>query len=108
MRGVAASETRAAQTGATEWPAGLCRAGVGRPARGRGSGPRRVSNRRRTRTPLEGATAGGESPVGKRVSARGRCVSTAEHVQFRGKLGRPRPKAKYPAGPIAQSTARER
>jgi hypothetical protein len=51
MRGVAASETRAAQTGATEWPAGLCRAGVGRPARGRGSGPRRVSNRRRTRTP---------------------------------------------------------
>jgi len=31
MRGVVASETRAAQTGRAEWPAGLCAVGVVRP-----------------------------------------------------------------------------
>ena len=41
MRGVVASETRAAQTGVAEWPAGLCGAGVGRPIWGRGSSPGR-------------------------------------------------------------------
>ena len=40
MRGVVASETRAAQTMPAEWPAGLCGHGVGRLARGRGSEPR--------------------------------------------------------------------
>jgi hypothetical protein len=64
MLGVAASETSAAQTDDAQWPAGLCVVGVGRPAWGRGSSPGRVTNRSATRTPLEGATAGGESPVG--------------------------------------------
>ena len=105
--GVAASETARAQTGTAQWPAGLCGAGVGRPAWGRGSSPGRVTNHQATRTPLEGATAGGESPVGESVVARRRSVSTAALVQCRGKLGRPRPKAKYLAGPIADSTARE-
>jgi hypothetical protein len=107
MLGVAASETSAAQTDDAQWPAGLCVVGVGRPAWGRGSSPGRVTNRSATRTPLEGATAGGESPVGESVVARRRFGSTAALVQCRGKLGRPRPKAKYLAGPIAHSTARE-
>jgi len=106
--GVAASETARAQTDTAEWPAGLCGAGVVRPAWGRGSRPRRVRNRIPSRTPLEGATGAGESPVGERGPARRRCVSTAAPVQCGGKLGRPRSKAKHPTGPIAQSTARER
>ena len=107
MLGVAASETSAAQTDDAQWPAGLCVVGVGRPAWGRGSSPGRVTNRSATRTPLEGATRAGESPVGESAATRRRYVSTTEHVKFRGKLGQPRPKAKYPAGPIADSTARE-
>ncbi len=108
MRGVVASETRAAQTGRTQWPAGLCARGVGRPAWGRGSSPGRVSKPTLSRTPLERATAAGESPVGDRGRPRRRCVSTAGHVESRGKRGGPPPKAKYPTGPIAESTARER
>jgi len=70
MRGVVASETRGAQTGRAQWPAGLCAPGVVRPDWGGGGTPRRVSNRHPSRTPLERATAGGESPVGGRVAAR--------------------------------------
>jgi hypothetical protein len=70
MRGVVASETRGAQTGRAQWPAGLCAPGVVRPDWGGGGTPRRVSNQQPSRTPLERATAGGESPVGGRVLAR--------------------------------------
>ena len=71
MRGVVASETRAAQTRHAQWPAGLCVAGVVRPAWGDGGTPDRVTNRPFNRTPLERAAAAGESPVGARGSARG-------------------------------------
>jgi hypothetical protein len=108
MRGVVASETRAAQTGSAEWSADLCGHGVVRLAGGCGGDPHRVTNHDVRRTPLERAAGAGESPVGRNVVARCQCVSTAEHVKFRGKPGRPRSKAKHPAGPIAQSTARER
>ncbi len=72
MRGVVASETRAAQTRGAEWPAGLCAAGVVRPPWGDGGTPDRVTNQSSSRTPLERAAAAGESPVGARGMARGR------------------------------------
>ena len=71
MRGVVASETRAAQTGAAEWSADLCRGGVVRPAWWPGGSHDRVTNHPRNRTPLERAAAAGESPVGVRGMARG-------------------------------------
>ena len=50
---------------------------------------------------LERRARGGESPVaGGSWSSGCRCVSTAGHEQPRGKLGRPRSKAKYTARPI--------
>ena len=71
MRGVVASETRAAQTGVAEWPAGLCGAGVVRPVWGGGGTPDRVTKPPPSRTPLERAAAAGESPVGGRGAASG-------------------------------------
>ena len=71
MRGVVASETRAAQTWHAEWSAGLCVVGVVRPIWGDGGTPDRVTNRPRSRTPLERAAVAGESPVGVRGMARG-------------------------------------
>jgi hypothetical protein len=71
MRGVVASETRAAQTVAASWPAGLCRGGVVRPTWGDGGTPDRVTNPTFNRTPLERAAAAGESPVGGRGRTRG-------------------------------------
>ena len=62
---------------------------------------RRVRNQHRSRTLLEGATGVGESPVGDGVLALGACVSTAGHVESRGKLGGPPSKAKYLRRPIA-------
>ena len=108
MRGVAASGTRGAQTAGAERPVGLCASGVGRPPWPPGGRGDRVTNPRPSRAPLERAAGAGDSPVGERAGARGWRVSTAGHVQSGGKRGRPRPKAKHPAGPIAQSTARER
>ena len=108
MRGVAASETRAAQTAPAEWSVDLCGRGVVRPVWGPDGSPRRVTNPRPSRAPLERAAGAGDSPVGERLGARDWCVSTAGHVQSGGKRGRPRSKAKYPHRPIAQSTARER
>ncbi len=70
MRGVVASETRAAQTRGAEWPVGLCVAGVARPGCGGGGTPRRVNNPAPSRTPLERATGAGESPVGARGRTR--------------------------------------
>ena len=60
-----------------------------------------MSNHDPSRTLLEGATGGGESPVGERVVAQDGCVSTAGHVESRGKLGGPPSKAKYLRQPIA-------
>ena len=108
MRGVAASETRAAQTAGAEWAAALCAGGVGRLPWRSGRNRGRVTNPRPSRAPLERAAGAGDSPVGERAGTREWCVSTAGHVQSGGKRGRPRPKAKYPGRPIAQSTARER
>ena len=108
MRGVAASETRGAQTAVAEWPAGLCDGGVGRPRWRPGRSRRRVTKPTPSRAPLERAAGAGDSPVGERCGPRAWCVSTAGHVQSGGKRGRPRSKAKYPHRPIAQSTARER
>ena len=55
-----------------------------------------------SRTPLERATAAGESPVGDRgCCAVSQIVSTAGHEKSGGKQGRPRPKAKYRQRPIA-------
>jgi hypothetical protein len=108
MRGVAASETRAAQTAPAEWSVDLCGRGVVRPIWGPDGSPRRVTNSTASRAPLERAAGAGDSPVGERCGARDWCVSTAGHVQSGGKRGRPRSKAKYPHRPIAQSTARER
>ena len=62
---------------------------------------RRVRNHNLSRTLLEGATEAGESPVGDGVMALGACVSTAGHVESRGKLGGPPSKAKYLRRPIA-------
>ena len=70
MRGVAASETRGAQTGRAEWPAGLCAPGVGRSSWRPGRSRDRVTNRGSSRTPLERAAGAGDSPVGERVPAR--------------------------------------
>ena len=63
--------------------------------------PHRVSNQGSSRTLLEGATAAGESPVGDAFLARAGSVSTAGHVESRGKRGGPPSKAKYPRRPIA-------
>ncbi len=50
---------------------------------------------------LEGRARGGESPVaGGEPTSGCQCVSTTGHEQPRGKLGRPRSKAKYTARPI--------
>ena len=70
MRGVVASETRAAQTRRAQWSADLCLAGVVRPIWGDGGTPGRVTNCPPNRTPLERATIAGESPVGARGMAR--------------------------------------
>jgi 3-hydroxy-9,10-secoandrosta-1,3,5(10)-triene-9,17-dione monooxygenase len=71
MRGVAASETRAAQTVGAEWAAALCAGGVGRlpwrPGRSRG----RVTNPPPSRAPLERAAASSYQPVGKVERAEG-------------------------------------
>ena len=76
--------------------------GGGRPADRPGrQARRRVSNRPVSRTPLEGATGAGESPVGDGGAALGRYGSTAGHAESRRKLGGPPPKAKYPRRPIA-------
>jgi hypothetical protein len=51
---------------------------------------------------LEGRATGGESPVAGPGPPSWRwCASTAGHEDPRGKLGRPRPKAKYTKRPIA-------
>jgi hypothetical protein len=55
----------------------------------------RVRNQSFSRTLLEGATGAGESPVGDARLARRWTESTAEHVEFRRKQGRPLSKAKY-------------
>ena len=60
----------------------------------------RVRNHRISQTLLERATEAGESPVGDDVVARGLYVSTAGHVESRGKLGGPPSKAKYLRRPI--------
>jgi hypothetical protein len=60
----------------------------------------RVNNHDLSRTLLEGATEAGESPVGDGVVALRGCVSTAGHVESRGKLGGPPSKAKYLRRPI--------
>jgi hypothetical protein len=60
----------------------------------------RVRNHQPSRTLLEGATEEGESPVGDGVMALLGCVSTAGHVESRGKLGGPPSKAKYLRRPI--------
>src|SRR6185437_8633884 len=60
----------------------------------------RVRNQDLSRTLLEGATEAGESPVGDGVVAREGYVSTAGHVESRGKLGGPPSKAKYLRRPI--------
>ena len=44
---------------------------------------------------LERPARDGDSPVVKSVLTPDRHLSTAEHVEFRGNLGRPRSKAKY-------------
>ena len=53
-----------------------------------------------SQTLLERATEAGESPVGDGELARGVYVSTAGHVESRGKLGGPPSKAKYLRRPI--------
>lgn len=60
-----------------------------------------MSNRGLSRTLLEGATGGGESPVGDEGAALGGTVSTAGHEESRGKQGGPPSKAKYTTRPIA-------
>jgi hypothetical protein len=60
----------------------------------------RVTNHDFSRTLLEGATEEGESPVGDGVVALLGYVSTAGHVESRGKLGGPPSKAKYLRRPI--------
>ena len=60
----------------------------------------RVRNQFSSRTLLEGATAGGESPVGDGEPALLGYVSTAGHEKSRGKLGGPPSKAKYSRRPI--------
>ena len=60
----------------------------------------RVRNPDLSRTLLEGATEEGESPVGDGVWALLGFVSTAGHVESRGKLGGPPSKAKYLRRPI--------
>ena len=73
----------------------------GRTARGAGRQTRHgVSNQSLSRTLLEGAAGDGESPVGDGGLAPPGCVSTAGHVESRGKRGGPPPKAKYPTRPI--------
>ena len=71
MRGVVASETRAAQTAQAQWSADLCLGGVVRRSWRPGGSRDRVTNRRPSRTPLERAAIAGESPVGARGAARG-------------------------------------
>ena len=71
MRGVVASETRAAQTVPAEWSADLCGHGVVRSPWRPGRSRERVENQHSSQTPLERAAGAGESPVGVRVLARG-------------------------------------
>jgi hypothetical protein len=78
-----------------------CSWGVGRSGRRGGRPATESTNPRLSRTLLEGATGAGESPVGDRVGALVGCVSTAGHVESRGKLGGPPSKAKYSRRPIA-------
>ena len=53
-----------------------------------------------SRTPLERATTGGESPVGERGRLSVMYLSTAGHEKPCGKLGGPSSKAKYSRQPI--------
>ena len=57
---------------------------------------------------LEWSARDGDSPVVESVLTPDGHLSTAEHVEFRGNLGRPRSKAKDARRPIAESTVRER
>ncbi len=66
MRGVAASETRAAQTVGAEWAAALCAGGVVRLPWRSGGNRERVTNPPPSRAPLERAAGAGDSPVGER------------------------------------------
>ncbi len=101
-----ASERGRAQTGgpargpAAEWSADLCRPGL----YGALEDPAGFStSQKRGRKPkdLGRSATGGESPVGNRAAARWvLSVSTAGHEKPRGKLGRPRSKAKYILRPI--------
>ena len=57
---------------------------------------REVTKYDSSRTVLERRTIAGDSPVGERIHIfLSVSPSTAEHVEFRGNLGGPSPKAKY-------------
>ncbi len=67
---------------------------------GTGDPPRSWTKPGASRRGLEGPAAGGESPVGESCRSAGLDLSTAVHVEGRGKRGGPPPKAKYTARPI--------
>ncbi len=67
---------------------------------GPGDPPRSWTKPAASRSGLERPAVGGESPVGESWRSAGLDLSTAVHVEGRGKRGGPPPKAKYTARPI--------